>query len=319
MAPSPFAFSAPATSRGQPGSLNAALEQELGALRDAGLHRTLRRVTRRGGVELSVDGAPAIDFSSNDYLGLAADSRLIRSVVSALADGALGACASRSIAGNHPLHETLEETIARFKGVEASLLFPSGFAANVGAIQALTGRGDVIYSDALNHASIIDGCRLSRASVRTFPHNDLDALRTLLSIDGDTFRRRLIVVEGVFSMDGDLSPLDQLVPLAREYGAWTYLDDAHATGVLGRSGAGSAAHWGVTHDVDVTMGTLSKALGTAGAFVAGSHTLRELLVNRARPFIFSTGSPPALAAGALAALRIAAEEGWRRDRLRANA
>jgi 8-amino-7-oxononanoate synthase len=278
----------------------------------------LRRVERRSGAEILVDGTPAIDFSSNDYLGLASDARVADAVVRALGADATGAAAARSIAGNHPLHEELEEAIAAFKGVEAALLFPTGFAANAGAIPALAGRGDVIYSDALNHASIIDGCRLSRGTTRTFPHADLDALAALLVEDRSTYRRRLIVVEGVYSMDGDLFPLDRLVPLAREHEAWIYVDDAHATGVVGATGVGSGEHWGVLHDIDIAMGTLGKALGTMGAFIAGSRTLREFLVNRARSFVFTTGTPPAVAAGALAALRIAREEPWRRERLRAN-
>lgn len=299
-------------------SLAAALERDLDTLRRAGLFRVLRRVERRRGAEIHLDGRPAIDFSSNDYLGLAGDRRIATAIARALRRDATGAAAARSIAGNHPLHEALEEELARFKGAEAALFFPSGFAANAGAIPALAGRGDVIYSDALNHASIIDGCRLARATTRTFPHADLDALARMLAEDRGAYRRRFIVVEGVYSMDGDLFPLDRLVPLAREHGAWIYLDDAHATGILGATGRGSVEHWGVGHEIDVTMGTLGKALGTAGAFIAGPRALRELLLNRARSFIFTTGTPAALAAGTLEALRIVKEEGWRRERLREN-
>ena len=299
-------------------TLAAALARDLDVLRRAGLHRTLRRVEQRRGSLVMVDGKPMVDFSSNDYLGLATDARIARAVAAAL-DAGTGAAAARSIAGNHPLHEALEAELARLKGAAAALLFPSGFGANAGVIPALAGREDVIYSDALNHASIIDGCRLSRAVTRAFPHADLAALADLLHQDRGKYRRRFVVVEGVYSMDGDLFPLDRLVPLAREHGAWIYLDDAHGTGVLGPSGAGSAEHWGLAGTIDVSMGTLGKALGTAGAFVAGSETLRDFLLNRARSFIFTTGSPPALAAGALAALRIAHEEGWRRTRLRDHA
>lgn len=299
--------------------LSTELEREIGVLRRAGLHRSLRRVERRQGAELVVDGRAAIDFASNDYLGLATDRRVAEAAATALGQGQVGATAARSIAGNHPLHEALEEELARLKHAEAALLFQSGFAANAGAIPALAGRGDVIYSDVLNHASIIDGCRLSRAVTRTFPHRDLAALAALLAEDAGRYRRRFIVVEGVYSMDGDLFPLERLVPLAREHGAAIYLDDAHATGVLGESGAGSAEHWGVVEHIDVSMGTLGKALGVAGAFVAGSRVLRDFLLNRVRSFIFTTGSPPALAAAALTALRILREEPWRRERLRANA
>jgi 7-keto-8-aminopelargonate synthetase-like enzyme len=198
-------------------ALDRTLGAELDLLRRAGLHRTLRRVERGAGAEALVDGQPVVDFASNDYLGLARDRRISEAVTRGLTRST-GATAARSIAGNHPLHEELEEALARYKGAEAALLFGSGFAANVGAIPALAGRGDVIYSDALNHASIIDGCRLSRGTTRTFPHGDLDALEALLQQDRGKYRRRLIVVEGVYSMDGDLCPLDRLVPLARARG-----------------------------------------------------------------------------------------------------
>jgi 8-amino-7-oxononanoate synthase len=300
-------------------SLSAALEHEIDLLRQAGLYRELRRVERLGGAKIRLDGRPMVDFSSNDYLGLASDPRVAEAMARALGEGVAGAGAARSISGNHPLHEALEEELARFKGVEAALLFPSGFAANAGAIPVLAGKGDVIYSDALNHASIIDGCRLSRAVTRTFPHRDLSALQSMLAEDQDRYQRRWIIVEGVYSMDGDLFPLDRLVRMAREAGAWIYLDDAHGTGVMGGTGAGCAEHWGVTGEIEVTLATLGKALGTGGAFIGGPRAVREILLNRARSFLFTTGSPPALAAGTLSALRILREEPWRRDQLRANA
>lgn len=300
-------------------SFTAALEEELRMLRRAGLHRSLRRVDRRDGAAVRVNGHAAVDFSSNDYLGLAGHPEVARAVRAALEADAAGAAASRSLAGNHPFHEEAEHALARMKGAEASLLFTSGHAANVGAIPALAGRGDAIYSDALNHASIVDGCRLSRAEVRVFPHGDAAALARLLEEDAGRYRRRLIVVEGVYSMDGDLCPLDRLVPLAREFDAWIYLDDAHGTAVLGANGGGTAEHWRLREGVAVTVGTLGKALGVSGAFVAGPAVLREVLLNRARSFLFTTASPPALAAGVLAALRVSAAEPWRRDRLWANA
>ncbi|HEX5386601.1 MAG TPA: 8-amino-7-oxononanoate synthase [Gemmatimonadales bacterium] len=265
-----------------------------------------------------------MDFASNDYLGLATDARVAGAIARALRGGGsqvgiAGAAASRSISGNHPLHEQLERELARLKGAEAALLFGSGFAGNTGAIPALAGRGDVVYSDALNHASIIDGCRLSRATVRPFPHADLAVLGAMLAADGRHYRRRFIVVEGVYSMDGDLFPLEALVSLAHAHDAWIYLDDAHATGVLGASGAGSAEHWELAGEIEVTLGTLGKALGVSGAFVAGGATLREFLLNCARSFIFTTAPPSALAAGALAALAISRAEPWRRERLRTHA
>jgi 8-amino-7-oxononanoate synthase len=223
------------------------------------------------------------------------------------------------LGGDHPLHHRLEAELAALKHAERALLFPSGYAANTGALPALAGAGDAVYSDALNHASLVDGCRLARANgatLRVVPHADPDALDRLLAADAGRFRRRWLVVEGVYSMDGDRWPLDRLVALARAHGAYTYVDDAHATGVLGATGAGSAEHWGVAGAVDVTVGTLGKAFGAAGAFVAGSDELAELLLNRARSFVFTTASPPALAAGALAALAAARAEPWRRARVR---
>jgi 8-amino-7-oxononanoate synthase len=300
-------------------SLDADLAGRLAEVERAGLRRTLRSVERRAGVEVVADGRSAIDFSSNDYLGLAADPRIAEAAARALADAGTGAGAARLISGNHPLHERLEREIAAFKQAPAALLFPSGYAANTGAIPALVGRGDAVYSDALNHASLIDGCRLSRAEARVFPHGDVDALDRMLADDAGRFGRRMIVVDGIFSMDGDLFPLDRLVEVAHTHGAWTYVDDAHGTGVLGPNGRGAAEHFGVEDAIDVRMGTLGKALGTAGAFIAGSGRLREWLLNRARPFVFTTGSPPALAAATLEALRIVRDEPWRRERLRENA
>lgn len=299
--------------------LRASLQRELNELADQDLRRSFRRVERREGARILVDGRPAVDFSSNDYLGLAGHPEIVRAVQAALKLDALGAGASRNLSGNHPRHEALEERLARWKGAEASLLFTSGYAANVGTIPALAGTGSVVYSDALNHASIIDGCRLSRAEVRIFPHLDLTALADMLERDRGAFDRRIIVVEGVYSMDGDLFPLDRLVPIAREHGAWIYVDDAHGTGVLGESGAGSAEHWGVASEIDITLGTLGKALGVSGAFVAGPRVLRELLLNRARSSLFTTAPPSAIAAGASAAVEIARAESWRRERLRENA
>lgn len=301
------------------GSLDQVLTARLSRLERAGVRRTLPAVQRCADVEVLFHGHPCIDFSSNDYLGLARDPRVAQAAVAAVMVSGTGSGSARLISGNHPLHEELETALARLKGTEAALLFSSGWLANVGIIPALVGRGDAVYSDELNHASLVDGCRLSRAEVRVFPHRDLSALDRLLTADVGRFRRRLIVVDGVFSMDGDVFPLDQLVRLARDHSAWTYVDDAHGTGVLGENGRGVTEHCGVEGEVDVLMGTLGKALGTAGAFVAGSHTLVEYLRNRARTFVFTTAGPPALAAATLAALRISAEERWRRERVRAHA
>lgn len=288
-------------------------------LERAGLRRTLRTVERGDGAQVLVNGQPAVDFSSNDYLGLAGDPRVRDAVCATAIRAGVGAAASRSISGTHAAHRELERELAALKGAEAALLFTSGYTANAGVLPVLAGKRDVIYSDALNHASIIDGCRLSRATVRTFPHADLAALERLLIEDRGIYRRRVIVVEGVYSMDGDLFPVAQLVPLARAHGAWIFLDDAHGSGVLGPSGAGTAEHFGVAGQVDVTLGTLGKAFGVVGAYVAGPMVLRDLLLTRARSFLFTTAPPPALAAGALAAVRISREEPWRRDQLQRNA
>ncbi len=299
--------------------MDTALDEELQVLQSAGLRRTLRQVHQRRAGTVLLNGERIADFASNDYLGLASDPRLARAATAVLQAEGVGAGAARLISGNHPLHEALERALARFKGCEHALLFPSGYMANIGAIPALVGPGDVIYSDSLSHASLIDGCRLSKASLRVFPHADIDALAAMLEADRHEFRRALIVVEGVFSMDGDLFPLDRLVPLARRFDAWTYVDDAHGTGVLGASGAGSIEHFGVTGQIDVIVGTLGKAMGTSGAYVAGSQVLVDYLTSRARAFIYTTGTSAAIAAATLESLRVVQVEGWRRDAVRARA
>jgi len=310
-----------ALSEGPPlsSSMLNALEHDLNTLTRAGLRRKLRSVTQRRGAEIVVDGKATVDFSSNDYLGLAGDPRLADAAAEFLKKEQTGAAAARLISGNSPVHTNVERALAEFKHTEAALLFASGYMANLGTIPALVGKRDVIYSDALNHASLLDATKLSRAEVRVFPHLDLAALRQMLNEDTGKFRRRLIVVDGVFSMDGDLFPLDKLVPLAREFDAWTYVDDAHGTAVLGPNGRGSVEHFGVEGEIDVIMGTLGKALGSAGAFIAGSATLIEYLLHRARAFVYTTSSPPVLAAVTLRALEIVAQEPWRREQLWKNA
>ncbi|HZS61754.1 MAG TPA: 8-amino-7-oxononanoate synthase [Gemmatimonadaceae bacterium] len=300
-------------------SLDSALAADLAALDRAGLRRILRPVSQRHGAHVTLNGTDAIDFSSNDYLGLASDTRLTKAAIEAFRGDAIGAAAARLISGDHLLHETLERELAEFKKAEAALLFGSGYLANVGTIPALVGRRDVIYADALNHASLIDACKLSRAELRTFPHLDLATLAESLDADRGKFRRRLIVVDGVFSMDGDLFPLCELTNIAQAYDAWTYVDDAHGTGVLGENGRGSAEHWKVEGQIDVVMGTLGKAFGVAGAYVTGSRVLIDYLLHRARSFVFTTAQPPALAAAASAALRIIQDEPELRVRLRRNA
>jgi 8-amino-7-oxononanoate synthase len=294
-------------------SMNHALERDVQALQAAGLRRALHpvRLRRAGTVQLGNDRIA--DFASNDYLGLAADPRIARAATAVLQAEGTGAGAARLISGHHPIHESLERELAAFKHCEGALLFPAGYMANVGVIPALTNAQDVIYTDQFNHASIIDGCRLSHATKRIFPHCNVEALRQMLEEDRGKFRRSLIIVEGVFSMDGDTFPLDQLVAIARAYNAWTYVDDAHGSAVLGRTGRGTPEHFGVSGDIDVVLGTLGKAFGTMGAFVAGSNVLIEFLISSARSFIFTTGTPPALAAATLEALHIIRAEPWRRD------
>jgi 8-amino-7-oxononanoate synthase len=294
-------------------TVNDVLAAELARLRDQHLERHLRTTARRRGAIVETGQGPAVDFSSNDYLGLASDERLIAAATAALDEHGVGAGAARLISGNSPEHDALERELAQFFDAERALTFSSGYAANVGIIPALVSRGDVIFADALNHASLIDGCRLSRATVHVYPHADAEALATLLDRYRGEARRALIVTDGLFSMDGDLAPIGELVELAHRFDAWTYVDDAHAVGVMGDRGRGTAT------GADVTVGTLGKAFGAAGAFVYGSETLIQYLLNRARSFVFSTAMLPAQAAAARTALQIASAEPWRRETLCANA
>ena len=289
---------------------------ELEALRERGLLRSLEPLRTPPGAEVELrPGERLINFSSNDYLGLAADARIAR----ALAEGARawgsGAGASRLVCGDFLPQHQLERELARFEGSESALLFGSGYAANCGILPALAGPEDLIVSDALNHASIIDGCRLSRARVEVFPHADLDSAERLLETAA---RRKIVVTDSVFSMDGDRASLRGLRELCAASGAFMIVDEAHATGLIGPHGAGLAAELDVA--ADVRMGTLSKAFGGAGAYAASSRAVCELLVNRARPLIYSTALPPALACAALESLRIVAgpEGDERRSRLWSN-
>jgi 8-amino-7-oxononanoate synthase len=300
-------------------SIDDALGAELSRLRDQHLERTLRPIGRRRGVIVETAHGTAVDFSSNDYLGLASDERLIGVAAEALREHGVGAGAARLISGNNPEHEALERELAEFFGAERALTFSSGYAANVGIIPAVVTRGDVVFADALNHASLIDGCRASRATVHVYPHADSRALAMLLDRHRTEARRALIVTDGLFSMDGDLAPIDEIVELARRFETWTYVDDAHGVGVLGADGRGIASTFGDSGAIDVTIGTLGKAFGTAGAFVYGSTTLIQYLLNRARSFVFSTAMLPAQAAAARQALRIVSAEPERRRALADNA
>jgi 8-amino-7-oxononanoate synthase len=299
-------------------SLVDALSAELDTLRGHNLERHLRTVTARRGAVLQTERGPVVDFASNDYLGLASDPRLMGDASIAASRTATGAAASRLIAGDTAEHEKLDAALAEFFGVEAALSFSSGYAANVGIIPALVGRDDVVFSDELNHASLIDGCRLSRAAVHVYPHRDTQALAALLERERASHRRALIVTDGMFSMDGDLAPLGAIVSVARRHGAWTYVDDAHGVGVNGENGRGTIEELGLEGQIDVTVGTLGKAFGAAGAFVLGARVLRDFLINRARSFIFSTAPMPSQAAAARSALGVVKSEPALRRQLREN-
>lgn len=299
------------------------LDDELTALDAAGLRR---RLTQRDGPQradaIQLDGRRLVNFGSNDYLGLAADGPR-QAVVQAIERVGWGSGASPLVTGRGSVHAALEQALARFEDTESALLFSSGYAANLGTIAALVSRGDAVYLDAKNHASIIDGCRLSGARLEVYPHGDVAFLQKRLARRGD-FRRRLIVTDTLFSMDGDLAPVPELAELAERYDAMLMVDEAHATGVFGHSGRGICEHLQVERGVHVRVGTLSKALGSMGGFVAGSARLIDWLANRARSYIYSTAPPEAMAAYAIQALQTVTDEPFRRtvllqraDKLRA--
>lgn len=293
-------------------------EEELDQLRSEGLYRAMRGIKGAQGSHVDLDGKRVLLLCSNNYLGLADHHVLRRAAVFGVAFGT-GSGASRLVSGTMELHEELEARIARFKGTEKALVFNSGYAANTGIISALVGRGDAIFSDKLNHASIVDGALLSRANFHRYAHRDMAALERLLQEKAGN-GRRLIVTDGVFSMDGDIAPLQQMVRLARQYDALLMVDDAHGTGVLGATGRGTAELLGVMDGVDIHMGTLGKGLGSFGAYAAASATICDYLVNKARSFIFSTSLPPAVLAPSIAAIDLVdSPEGKElRDRLSAN-
>jgi len=293
------------------------LQTELKNLRDKGLYRSLRRVEGDQGSTLLIDDREVINFSSNNYLGLANHPALRAAAKEAIDRYGCGSGASRLISGNMTLHEELEDKIAELKGTEGALVFNSGFQANTGVIPVLVGKGDVILSDALNHASIIDGCRLSRSEVVVYGHCNMDQLELALK-QAPVRGRKLIVTESLFSMDGDEAPLADIVSLAEKYGATVMVDEAHATGVYEPNGAGLVAKLGLGDRILIQMGTLGKALGGFGAYIAGTRSLRELLINRCRSFIFTTSLPPAVMAMSIAALDLVKKEPQRRRELREN-
>ena len=290
------------------------LASELESLSAAGLRRTLRVLAGRQEARATIDGRAVVNLSSNNYLGLTTHPRLVERALQAIREFGVGSGSVRTIAGTMAIHLELEARLAAFKQTEAAVVFQSGFTANAGTVQAILTKDDVVVSDELNHASIIDGCRLSRATIKVFPHRNVDAARAILQ-DLPAGQRKLLITDGVFSMDGDLGALPELAALAEEFGAIMMVDDAHASGVFGRNGRGTVDHFNLHGRVDVQVGTLSKAIGALGGYVAGSKTLIEFLHHRARPFLFSTSHPPSVAATCLAALEALESEPDLIDRL----
>ena len=303
-----------ATARPQLAHLSAALDE----LRARGTFFRLRVLDDEQAPVCSYDGKRVINLASNNYLGLCNHPKLREAATRAIAQFGVGSGAVRTIAGTMRLHLELEEKIARFKNVEACVVFQSGFTANAGTVSSILGKGDFILSDELNHASIIDGARLSSAKIKVFRHKDVAHAEELLGEIEHEPGRKLIITDGVFSMDGDIGPVDRLAALAERHGAIMMVDDAHASGVLGRNGRGSVDHFNVHGRVDVQVGTLSKAIGALGGYVCGSRDLIDFLYHRARPFLFSTSHPPSVAASCLAAFDILENEPERIERLWAN-
>ena len=295
------------------------ITKQLNDLRDQGVYRKLAVLQGPSGPRSQINGKEVINLSSNNYLGLANNQRMKNAAIEATNKLGVGAGAVRTIIGNMSIHEELEKKLAEFKHVEAVLTFQSGFTANAGVIPAVVDKGDIIISDELNHASIIDGCRLSRADVIRYKHSDMEDLERVINEVKDNYNTKLIITDGVFSMDGDIAKLPEIVKLAEKYECLTYVDDAHASGVLGKSGRGSADHFGLHGRVDIQIGTLSKAIGVVGGYVAGNKNLIEWLNHRGRPFLFSTAVPPSTAAACLEAINILSESSELTDRLWENA
>lgn len=303
------------------------LADEIADLKRQNLFRPLRVMSTQQGPEIDLDGRHVINLSSNDYLGLTHHPRMKEAALRGVREFGAGSGAVRSIIGTMSMHEALEDELAEFKHTEAVLTFQSGFTCNTGVIPAVTGEQDLILSDSLNHASIIDGMRLSKAPRKVFPHKDVAALRELLREAADKgradgsgpYRLILIVTDGVFSMDGDIAPLPEIVEAAEEYdNVAVYVDDAHSSGVLGKAGRGSVNHFGLDGRVAIQVGTLSKAVGVLGGYVAGSRALREVLIQRGRPFLFSTSHPPAVVEACREAIRIMQDEPELIERLWSN-
>ena len=290
------------------------IQKECSELDQAGLLRHLRALTSPPDNTITIDGKYVVNLGSNNYLGLSTHPKVMSAAASAAMLYGTGASGSRLISGNNTIYETLENNLAKTKGTEAALVFSSGYAANISIIPVLAGENDLILSDALNHASIIDGCRLSRATIKVYRHCGVEHLKTLLA-ESSEYKRRLIVTDGVFSMDGDIAPLHDIYEVATNYEAMLLVDDAHGFGVLGKGGNGTVSHCGLEGQDIIQMGTLSKAVGGLGGYVAGSKALIELLINRGRGFIFTTGLPPATLSAANAALNVMRSSSKLRKRL----
>jgi len=284
------------------------LTDELNELKQKGTYFKLRVLEDEQAPECTFDGKKVINLASNNYLGLATHPKLREAALKATKEFGVGSGAVRTIAGTMKIHMELEEKIARFKNVEACVVFQSGFTANAGTVSAILGKEDFIISDELNHASIIDGCRLSRAKILVFRHKDVAHAEEQLASIKDQPGRKLLISDGVFSMDGDIGPLPGLCDVAEKYGAIMMVDDAHSSGVLGRNGRGTIDHFDVHGRVDIQVGTLSKAIGALGGYVCGSRDLIEFLYHRARPFLFSTSHPPSVAATCIAAFDVLEQE-----------
>jgi glycine C-acetyltransferase len=285
----------------------AYLGNELNSLKDQRLYRHLRILDGEQKAHTVVDHRSVVNLSSNNYLGLTTHPRLRQAALQAVEQYGVGTGSVRTIAGTMEIHMELERRLAEFKNVEKVVVFQSGFAANAGTVSAILTKDDVVISDELNHASIIDGCRLSRATIKVFPHKDVDAARKVIE-DLPKAQRKLLITDGVFSMDGDLGPLPALCELAEDTGCIMMVDDAHASGVFGRNGRGTVDHFGMHGRVDVQVGTLSKAIGALGGYVAGNANLIEFLYHRARPFLFSTSHPPSVVLACMAALDVLMDE-----------
>lgn len=291
----------------------AALAAELTQLDGSGLRRVRRMLQTPQGARVTVDGHELVSFCSNDYLGLAADPRLVAAAREGVERYGVGAGASHLVTGHTQAHETLERALAEFVGLPRSLLFSTGYMANLGMVTALAGRDDAVYADKLNHASLNDAALLSRAAFKRYPHNDVAALDRMLA--ASRRRRKLVLTDAVFSMDGDIAPLPQLLELCETHEAWLIVDDAHGFGVLGRQGRGSLSHFGIASPRVIYMGTLGKAAGVAGAFVAASEHIIEWLIQRARTYIYTTAAPPMIAAALLASIDVIEQGEERREKL----